>query len=91
MPVLKEMTASTSSIALLKRLLKSREHVIVPKLVLLKDEETDQISQIPTEMLLPNSEFCIEDILPTEVISITKITLRILMTPTLSQLPCVQE
>ena len=60
-PVLKEMTASTSSISLLKRLLKSREHVIVPKLVLLKDEETNQISQIPTEMLRPNSEFCIED------------------------------
>ena len=62
MPVLNEMTASTSSLALLKSLIVSKGQVTVPKLVLVKDEETNQLSQIPTDMLIPGSQFYIEDI-----------------------------
>ena len=56
-PLLQEMTASSSSSSLLKKLNRSLEEVKLPKSVLLKDEESGQVSFLPSHMLTPSSEF----------------------------------
>ena len=56
-PILKEMTALTSSTELLHKMTKSNEKVSLPKRILVKDEESGTTAYFPEKILKPSRKF----------------------------------
>ena len=55
--ILAEMTASRESTIILRSLLRTDPQVVLPKQIIVKDEESDILSVLPTEVLTPGSSF----------------------------------